>query len=366
MAVEIAEAEDGRLFGDVENALPRTLGRPVQDPHQRGPHVDGFQDRDREAPGVWREDREREEHDDPRIGRRLVPGKAGSTGPVDDLFGQHAARLRRTLPFGRIPQRVWAHPTPDVPVGVQRAQGPVVQVAQVVPVHRVFVEHLPVAAHLVGHLAGERQRAVRQVVRPGVFVEPRDPGPEGLGGLRMRIHVHHAEMHADRRGVQRQALPRDGAETGVLVRDRAQRSGQAVGPAVIGTADRLAHVALAFHDLAAPVPADVVERAQRPGVVTQDEQLVVEDPRGKEVSGLGHVRRQARPHPAAVEQPAPLAFEPGVVHIRAPWQELPGWFEFPCHGVSPKPSSSVRTHRDAASAAATRPRATWFQAVHTS
>ena len=135
---------------------------------------------------------------------------------------------------------------------------------------------------------------------------------------------------------------------------------------MIGAADHLAHVALPLDDLAAPVTADVVERPERPGLVPQDEQLVVQDPCGKEVPRLGEVRLQPRPHPAAVEQRPALVFQPGSVDVGIPRQELPGRIKLPCHLFPPNPSSNVRTHSEAASAAATRPRATWFHAVHTS
>ena len=273
-----------------------------------------------EAPGARRQDGQREEHDHARIEALLVASQTGGAGAVGEFGREHGGRLRIALPLGGVPDGVAAHRVPDVPVGIDAAQGLVVEIAEVVAVDRVLVEDLPVAVHLVAHVARVDQTAVGQVVGPGVLVESGDPLVERLGRFRVRIDIDHAPVGADGGSMQRQALARSRTEALRLVGHASQRSVRFVCPAVVRAADHGLQVAAALDDLAAAVTADVVEGLELSGFVPEHEQRVVHQPAGAEVPGFLEVLLGGCPDPGAVEQAVDFPVEPGGVEVGLRWQ----------------------------------------------
>ena len=158
----------------------------------------------------------------------------------------------------RVPHEVTAVHVPYVAVGPGTAEGPVMQVGQVVAIDGVLEEDLPVAAHFVGDLGPGAHPL--EPVRPGDRFQIGTPLAEIGPGV--RVHEHHASEFAERRGKQ-------GVVPGVEARKTLRVEGhcpqgavQAIGPPVIGAYDACGvQPAGAFHELRPAVPAEVVECA---------------------------------------------------------------------------------------------------------
>src|SRR6185437_3137589 len=155
---------------------------------------------------------------------------------------------------------------------------------------------------------------LHQPLRP-VGREPLLERPQVLGERRRRgreAREHEARGDADRQRPQAVGVLVEAGEAGLLG-DGQQASVEAVRPAVVGAAHRLAAVAVAVEDAGGAVTAHVREGAELAVLAADDGDRLAGDRHREVVAGLAQLARVAHQEPVAGEDLAPL----GLVQLRA-------------------------------------------------
>ena len=207
------------------------------------------------------------------------------------------------------------------------------QVHQVIAVHGVFGEHLPIARDLVARRPGHDQLV--DVVRPGVVGNFGEPVVEAFFGLGLGIDEDHATERAERRGEEADFGHVEIGEQRLVLGHAGELAFEIIGPMVIGAGQHRAAAAVALEQLVAAVPADVVERAQRTVAPAQHEQRITPDLNAAVVARRRRVGGHAGEAPGAAEQLGLLAVEPGLRRVGLGRQKLScggGLFEAACRG----------------------------------
>ena len=178
----------------------------------------------------------------------------------------------------------------------------------------VLVHHeLPVEVHDVGVAAHQPQLVEARHLGAHVLLEAGVGLAQGLG-VEIEIDEHHVGHGLDPDLAEAEILePESGHVLGVA--GRPQRAEGVVGPGVERAGDD-GLAALALEQDVPPVHADVVVGAQVPGLVADDEHLLVDDAVGDVVAGIAQVLEEAEVLPGLEPDLLLLALvDPGVVVV---------------------------------------------------
>ncbi len=149
----------------------------------------------------------------------------------------------------------------------------------------VFDDVLPVGLEVDLLAIGAHQPLRLRIERQELALEVAERRAEG-GRVRVEIDIDEAAQHLDPHGLEGKLCLVEAVDP-VAVTGRAQRAVKSIAPGVVGTGDHRLQAPLALQQAMRAVLTDIIEGAQLPCPVAQDDHALVAHFLGDKVARLG-------------------------------------------------------------------------------